>query len=36
MDSLPWKIEWSDELSMSNAEIDAEHQHFIKLVNELN
>jgi len=36
MDSSPWKIEWSDELSMSNAEIDAEHQHFIKLVNELN
>jgi hemerythrin-like metal-binding protein len=31
-----WKIEWSDELSMSNSEIDAEHRHFIELVNELN
>ncbi len=32
----PWEIEWSDALSMSHPEIDAEHQHFIKLVNELN
>ncbi len=31
-----WKIEWSDALSMSNPEIDAEHQNFINLVNELN
>lgn len=31
-----WKIEWSDSLSMSNPRIDAEHQHFIKLVNQLN
>ncbi len=32
----PWEIEWSDALSMSHPEIDAEHQHFIKLVNQLN
>jgi len=32
----PWKIEWSNALSMSNPEIDAEHRHFIKLVNKLN
>ncbi len=31
-----WTIEWSDALSMSHPEIDAEHQHFIKLVNQLN
>ncbi|NWF37491.1 bacteriohemerythrin [Mariprofundus sp. KV] len=36
MDVSPWRIEWSDELSMSNAEIDAEHRNFIRLVNELN
>ena len=30
------EIIWSDALSMHNAEIDSEHQHFIKLVNELN
>ena len=36
MGNSPWAIEWSDALSMSNPEIDAEHQHFIKLVNELN
>lgn len=31
-----WTIEWSDELSMSHPEIDAEHQQFIKIVNALN
>jgi len=31
-----WTIEWSDALSMSHPELDAEHQHFIKLVNDLN
>ena len=31
-----WEIEWSDELSMLHPKIDAEHQHFIKLVNDLN
>ncbi|MET0015233.1 MAG: bacteriohemerythrin [Sedimenticola sp.] len=36
MDEIPWKIEWSDALSMRNAEIDAEHKHFIDLVNRLN
>jgi hemerythrin-like metal-binding protein len=36
MAMTPWEIEWSDALSMSNPKIDAEHQHFIKLVNELN
>ncbi len=36
MGNSPWTIEWTDALSVSNPEIDAEHQHFIKLVNELN
>ncbi|MEJ1464770.1 MAG: bacteriohemerythrin [Candidatus Sedimenticola sp. (ex Thyasira tokunagai)] len=36
MEKTHWKIEWSDALSMSNPEIDAEHRHFIELVNELN
>jgi len=31
-----WGTEWSDALSMSNAEIDAEHKEFIELVNHLN
>ncbi|MDD5058652.1 MAG: hemerythrin domain-containing protein [Sideroxydans sp.] len=34
--SSPWKLEWSDDLSVSIPEIDAEHQHFIQLVNALN
>jgi len=34
--SSSWYLEWTDELSVFNAKIDAEHQHFIKLVNELN
>ncbi len=34
--SLPWRLEWNDSLSMGIAEIDTEHQHFIKLVNQLN
>ena len=29
-------IEWSDELSMLNADIDAEHKRLIELVNEMN
>jgi len=29
-------IEWNDALSVHNSEIDAEHRHFIALVNELN
>lgn len=36
MNATPWKIEWSESLSMGNAEIDADHQEFIALVNELN
>ena len=36
MEEVSYKIEWSDALSMSNAEIDSEHQNFIKLVNDLN
>jgi len=36
METALWKIEWSDALSMSNPEIDAEHKRFIKLVNDLN
>jgi len=36
METAPWKIEWSDALSMQNPEIDAEHQEFASLVNDLN
>ena len=36
MKIMPWKIEWSDALSMSNPQIDAEHKHFFALVNKLN
>ncbi|MDX8411198.1 MAG: hemerythrin domain-containing protein [Mariprofundaceae bacterium] len=36
MENPPWKIEWSNALSMANPEIDAEHQHFIELINDLN
>ena len=35
-DSSTWRLEWTDELSVCIPEIDAEHQHFIQLVNELN
>jgi hemerythrin-like metal-binding protein len=35
-DSSPWRLEWNDGLSVCIPEIDAEHQHFILLVNELN
>ncbi|MDD2722255.1 MAG: hemerythrin family protein [Gallionella sp.] len=35
-ESLPWRLEWSDELSVHLPEIDAEHQRFVRLVNELN
>lgn len=31
-----WRLEWKDELSVCIPEIDAEHQHFIQLINELN
>lgn len=36
VDLSPWRLEWSDELSVFIPEIDAEHRHFILLVNELN
>lgn len=36
MQDAPRTIEWSDELSMHNWEIDAEHRHFIRMVNEFN
>ncbi|PIS18915.1 MAG: chemotaxis protein [Zetaproteobacteria bacterium CG12_big_fil_rev_8_21_14_0_65_55_1124] len=36
METKPWGTEWADALSMSNPEIDAEHKHFIDLVNMLN
>ena len=35
-ESSPWRLEWNDALSMGIPEIDVEHRHFIKLVNELN
>ncbi len=35
-ESLPWKLEWNDGLSVFIPEIDAEHQRFIRLANELN
>ncbi len=35
-ETSPWRLEWSDELSVYIPEIDAEHKHFILLVNELN
>ncbi|TNC97614.1 MAG: hemerythrin [Gallionellaceae bacterium] len=34
--AIPWKLEWSEELSVNIPEIDLEHQHFIALVNQLN
>jgi hemerythrin-like metal-binding protein len=34
--TTPWELEWTDELSVGIAEIDAEHQRFILLVNQLN
>jgi hemerythrin-like metal-binding protein len=35
-EATPWKLEWTQELSVYIPEIDAEHQRFIHLVNELN
>jgi hemerythrin-like metal-binding protein len=31
-----WRLEWNEGLSMHIPEIDAEHRHFIDLVNDLN
>lgn len=36
VETSPWRLDWTDELSVWIPEIDAEHQHFIQLVNELN
>lgn len=35
-DAPPWRLEWTEGLSVFIPEIDAEHRHFIQLVNELN
>jgi hemerythrin-like metal-binding protein len=35
-DSSPWRLDWTDELSVGVPEMDAEHQRFIALVNSLN
>ena len=35
-DTTPWRLVWTDELSVGIPEIDAEHKHFIMLINELN
>ncbi len=37
METTPiWRLKWDESLSMHIPEIDAEHQHFIRFVNELN
>jgi len=36
MEARFWGTEWSDALSMSNPEIDAEHKSFLDMVNQLN
>ncbi len=33
---MPWRLEWCQELSVHIPEIDAEHKHFIELINALN
>jgi hemerythrin len=33
---MPWRLEWQPELSVHIPEIDAEHKHFIELINALN
>jgi hemerythrin len=33
---MPWRLEWSEDLSVYIPEIDAEHRHFIELINALN
>jgi hemerythrin len=34
--TIPWRLVWTDELSVGIPEVDAEHKHFIMLINELN
>ena len=36
IDASSWRLEWNDGFSVFISEIDAEHQHFIGLINELN
>ena len=36
MQIMSWRIEWTDALSMSNPQLDAQHQHFFALINKLN
>ena len=37
METTPvWRLEWNENLSVCIPEIDAEHQRFIGLVNDLN
>lgn len=35
-DPPPWRLEWNEGLSVHIPEIDAEHQHFLRLIYELN
>jgi hemerythrin len=35
-ETAPWRLEWTDELSVGIPEVDAEHRQFIRLVDELN
>lgn len=35
-DASPWRLEWDEKLSVGIPEIDADHQRFICLINELN
>lgn len=36
MDKAFWAVQWNESLSVGIAEVDADHQRFIALVNELN
>ncbi|GAB5604853.1 bacteriohemerythrin [Sideroxyarcus sp. TK5] len=36
IEKSPWRLEWQDGLSVGIPEIDADHQRFARLVNELN
>lgn len=36
MQPQAWQLEWSDKLSVGIGDIDAEHRHFIELINNLN
>ncbi len=36
MTQAPWKVDWNDSLVLGIAEIDADHQRFASLVNDLN